>query len=90
MAYFTAAMLHRLRYHKDFSFSIMNGKSIVTKPKPSTVADGIRLNMRDEMSMITRAKAGLHDTRHNRKLKTLGQRSGKCQSIIHQRIELKA
>lgn len=90
MAYLTAAMTHRAKHNpasvQGVSFM---GNTLVTKQRPSSVAD-MKLNMRDEMSSLVRVKKGLGDTRRSMKLRSGAIRSKKAKSIIHQRIELKA
>lgn len=90
MAYLTAAMKHRALHNPQSVVGVsFMGNTLVTKQKPSTVAD-MKLNMRDEMSGMVRTKAGLGDTRRSMKLRSGVIRSKKAKSIIHKRIELKA
>lgn len=89
MAYLTAAMKHRALHNPQSVVGVsFMGNTLVTKQRPSSVAD-MKLNMRDEMSGMVRTKAGLGDTRRSMKLRSGVIRSKKAKSIMHQRIEYK-
>ncbi len=89
MTYIHEHILHRMQHNvKGFKASLMNNKTVVTKPRKSSVPDEMPLNMRDEMQGHL-FKCVHRDTRKSVKLKSMGNSQRKGHSVLHKLIEYK-